>query len=435
MNLRSTTPASARITRSVCCIALLIFCIAITTVSPQVLAESNEAKIERLEAEIKAHETQAVELNQRSNTLESLIGQLSTERNTLQRTLTENQKRQTELSTQATASETKLKQYQEALGNTLADLYVADAISPLELLASSGSIAKYIDQQEYRQSINTQLQQTIGQIRSLKRSIIAQQAEVKRLIVDQQNQQRILADKQGEQQSILSATQGSETKFVQLSTEKAAEKKRLQEQQQESISDAMDGAVYVPAGTISQPVPQPKPATPAPTAPSQPSSPAPSAPSTPAPKPPQPTPPPAPVVLPNGGYPSNLANCYVDSNAMSYGIDPWGYGCRQCVSYTAWKVLQKSGRAPMYWGNANQWPNSARNRGYTVSSTPRAGSVGVMMSGPYGHVVWVESVNGNGTINISQYNYWLRGMPNGGWGHYSEFKNVSASAYQSYIYI
>ena len=89
----------------------------------------------------------------------------------------------------------------------------------------------------------------------------------------------------------------------------------------------------------------------------------------------------------------------------------------------------------MYWGNANQWPNSARNRGYTVSTTPRAGSVGVMMSGPYGHVVWVESVNGNGTINISQYNYWLRGTANGGWGHYSEFKNVSPSAYQSYIYI
>lgn len=89
----------------------------------------------------------------------------------------------------------------------------------------------------------------------------------------------------------------------------------------------------------------------------------------------------------------------------------------------------------MYWGNANQWPASAKARGYNVGTSPRAGSVGVMMSGTYGHVVWVESVNGNGTINISQYNYWLRGMPNGGWGHYSEFKNVSPSAYQYYIYI
>ena len=432
MNLRSTTPTSFLIARLFCLLAVLMTITALGAVlSHTAQAESNEQKIKRLETEIKDYESKAVELNTRSDTLQSLIDQLAAERSKLQKSLASNSQRQQQLGVEAANSEAKLKSYQETLGHTLANLYVANSISPLEVLASSGSIGDYIDQQTYRRTIQGQLQQTIGSIKQVKKKIADQQQEVKRLIADQQTQQNVLAEKQTEQQGILSTTQGNEAKFTQLTTEKAAEKKRLQEEQQSSISDAMAGAVYVPAGTISQPIQKPASPAPAPTSPS------PAQPSKPNPTPaPAPTPSPSqPIVLPNGGYPSNLANCYIDSNAWSYGIDPWGYGCRQCVSYTAWKALQKSGRPAMYWGNANQWPNSARNRGYTVSTTPRAGSVGVMMSGPYGHVVWVESVNGNGTINISQYNYWLRGMPNGGWGHYSEFKNVSPSAYQAYIYI
>lgn len=432
MKLRSTTPASdffasLRIRAATGVLIVVAIIGGVAVLQTQVYAESNEQKIKRLESEIAEHEQKAVELNERGSSLESMIKQLQAEREKLQGSIASSQQRQVELEKEAAKSESTLKTYQETLGHTLADLYIANSISPLEMLASSGSLSDYIDQQEYRKSIQSQLQNTIAHVKTIKQKIATQQQEIKRLVADQRTQQSVLAQRQTEQQGVLTTTQGSEAAFTKLSAEKAAEKKKLQEEQQASIADAMAGAVYVPAGTISKPVEQPKPSQPAPTSPT-PSNPTPSQPA------PQPTPQP-PVVLPNGGYPSNLANCRVDSNAMSYGIDPWGYGCRQCVSYTAWKVLQKSGRAAMYWGNANQWPNSAKARGYSVGTSPRAGSVGVMMSGPYGHVVWVESVNGNGTINISQYNYWLRGAANGGWGHYSEFKNVSPSAYQYYIYI
>lgn len=131
-----------------------------------------------------------------------------------------------------------------------------------------------------------------------------------------------------------------------------------------------------------------------------------------------------------GGYPANLAN----SNYYAPIVDPWGMYSRQCVSYTAWKVYQKNGFMP-YWGgvgNANQWPQNARNAGIPVNKTPRVGSVGVIMAGQYGHTVWVEAVNSDGTINISQYNYFNAG--GSGWGHYSEMYNVSPSAYDWYIH-
>jgi surface antigen len=90
-------------------------------------------------------------------------------------------------------------------------------------------------------------------------------------------------------------------------------------------------------------------------------------------------------------------------------VDNWGMYNRECVSYTAWKVYE-SGETMPYWGgegDAYQWVGNAESDGIPVSSTPQAGDVGIYpKSGvsPLGHAVYVESVNSNGTINISQYN-------------------------------
>ena len=91
---------------------------------------------------------------------------------------------------------------------------------------------------------------------------------------------------------------------------------------------------------------------------------------------------------------------------MDSMVDNWGMYNRECVSYTAWKVYQ-SGRRMPYWGgvgNANQWDDNARRAGIPVDSTPKAGDVAIKHIGYYGHAMYVESVNADGTINISQYN-------------------------------
>ncbi|HMR72992.1 MAG TPA: CHAP domain-containing protein, partial [Candidatus Saccharibacteria bacterium] len=122
-----------------------------------------------------------------------------------------------------------------------------------------------------------------------------------------------------------------------------------------------------------------------------------------------------------GGYPDKWAYAPLDSL-----VDSWGMYNRECVSYTAWKVFQKNGYMP-YWGgrgNANQWPANARAAGIPTGSTPKVGSVAVSMSGPYGHTMWVEAVNGN-QIYVSQYNYYYNG-----WGNYSEmWLNASGLIY------
>ena len=117
-----------------------------------------------------------------------------------------------------------------------------------------------------------------------------------------------------------------------------------------------------------------------------------------------------------GGYP--------DIDAVSCGSSAWckngsiystrGYAYRNCTDYVAWK-LQSLGvpdSKTRGLGNGGEWAANAMGRaGVTVNNVPAYGAAAVMPStsnNPYGHVAFVEAVNSNGTITISEYNY--------GWG-------------------
>ena len=60
---------------------------------------------------------------------------------------------------------------------------------------------------------------------------------------------------------------------------------------------------------------------------------------------------------------------------------------------------------PANLGNANAWARNAAARGYTVNRTPSAGAIFQTTSGWYGHVGYVEAVNSDGSIVVSEMNY------------------------------
>jgi surface antigen len=70
-----------------------------------------------------------------------------------------------------------------------------------------------------------------------------------------------------------------------------------------------------------------------------------------------------------------------------------------------WYVKNRRPDLPGNLGNANTWQSMARADGLPTGSTPRAGAVGTTTAGDLGHVVYVERVNGDGTILISEMNY------------------------------
>lgn len=393
MKLRTTTPVSTPLsprefmTRAVLVVSVVVMAFAVPIqMSSPASADPYDERIRALEINIAGYENEAAQLAQQSDSLQREVSRLASEKSTIQAQIDISQAKYDKLVADIAQTEKEIIENQDALGSTIADLYVDNDISPLEMLASSTNIGDYMNRQEYRNSVKDELNGTIKKITTLKSQLDKQKVDVENVLRDQTSQKDSLASKEAEQQGLLDKTKGDEATYRQLSSQSQSQKAQLQREQQSAIEAAMRAAGGGGSAVAGDPN--------------------------------------------KGGYPSNLAN----SDYNNPVVDPWGMYSRQCVSYTAWKVYQKNGRMP-YWGghgNANQWPGNARAAGIVTSQTPRAGSVGVIMAGAYGHVVWVESVNANGTINISQYNYWNAG--GSGWGHYSEMYNVSPGAYDVYIY-
>jgi surface antigen len=122
-------------------------------------------------------------------------------------------------------------------------------------------------------------------------------------------------------------------------------------------------------------------------------------------------------VYASGGYPWNSAVCV--STGQASGKCPnyeWSYKgqvrnpttgnyyYRNCTDYVAWRLigLGVSASKVAALGNAGLWDNNATKKGLSVSTAPKAGTVGV--DERYGHVVFVEKVSGS-TITISEYNW------------------------------
>jgi surface antigen/peptidoglycan hydrolase CwlO-like protein len=371
---------------------LLAFC-SIIQFSPAVKADKYDDQIRALQAEIDQYQATSQKLKETSKGLEKELSQLAIEKRVIQGQINIAQVQHDKLQKDIEETQVKINNNKDALGSIIADMYIDDDISPLEMLASSKNVGDYIDKSSYQSSISETLQKTIATIKQLRKDLEKQQADVKRVLGEQELAKKALVDKETERQRLLDQTKNQENTYEQLTQEREKQKGELHKQQQAAIEAAMRrGGSGFNSSVIGDPS--------------------------------------------KGGYPWE-AGCWVNENAWSFGgpngngTDPIGYGCRQCVSYTGFKVGQRTGNYPRYWGNANMWPASARAAGYQTGSTPRANSVGIIMSGQFGHSVWVESVNGDGSLIVSQYNYYNAGGP--GWGNYSKMR-VSAATYDTFIY-
>ncbi len=105
----------------------------------------------------------------------------------------------------------------------------------------------------------------------------------------------------------------------------------------------------------------------------------------------------------------------------------YGGALCECTGYAGWKAHE-------YWGYSIPWAADAKGWGYYATvyglrfdSNPAPHTIGVQYAGIWGHVVWIEHVNGDGTVDVSEYNntYSSGGAP----ASYGYQTGVPASAY------
>ncbi|MBF7017940.1 LysM peptidoglycan-binding domain-containing protein [Staphylococcus durrellii] len=79
----------------------------------------------------------------------------------------------------------------------------------------------------------------------------------------------------------------------------------------------------------------------------------------------------------------------------------WG----QCTWHAFNRRAEVGKGISTYWWNANNWDTAATQDGYTVDHRAAVGSILQTDAGYYGHVAFVERVNSNGSIYVSEMNY------------------------------
>jgi len=95
------------------------------------------------------------------------------------------------------------------------------------------------------------------------------------------------------------------------------------------------------------------------------------------------------------------------------GLSPLSYYYRECVDFVAWRLNRDAGSTGSSWrwtwnsltpggGNASAWASAWSNHGWTTSKTPVVGAVAWFN---YNHVAYVQSIGGDGSVVLQEYNW------------------------------
>ncbi len=106
----------------------------------------------------------------------------------------------------------------------------------------------------------------------------------------------------------------------------------------------------------------------------------------------------APVAQPVAPVASSATRTKVSGAPRTRGSSA---GNTYAPGYCTWYAKSRRPDLPNRLGNASAWVGSAAAQGFATGSTPQAGAIGQQGN----HVVYVESVNGDGTVTVSEMNY------------------------------
>ena len=318
------------------------------------------ARADQFDEQIRAlqqqNDTNQVAVNQlaaEAASYQDAIDKLSAQINNLRQAILDNQRQSSELQKQIEEQQAELAHQRQVLGLNIKTMYLEGEISTLEILAASKDLSEFVDRQQYRNSVQSKIKATVEKITQLKLELEEKQRQIQILIKEQQSQQAILSADQNQQNELLGYTEGQKASYNQKIKENQVKISDLRRQQIIINARLYGGGEIIQNSRCDI-------------------------------------------------YPQNWCNAPMDSI-----VDTWGMYNRECVSWTAYRVAT-SGRYMPYWGgrgNANHWDDNARAAGIPVDRDPRVGDVGVSNSGYYGHTVYVEAVNGDGTIAVSQFNH------------------------------
>jgi surface antigen len=327
-------------------------------------AASCQAQINSLNSQSSQDKQSVSSLQSEAQSYQSTISSLNAQVSGLESQINSNEAQQVSLQSQITNDEQEIVTKKATLSDDLTTMYVNGQMTTIEELATSKNLSDYADRQEYETVVQNQLTDMVQQVTTLESSLQTEKTQVDQLVANEQTQNTQLSDAESQEQQLLSYNQSQQADYNQQIASASSNVSSLKATL--TALNTVTGSTEITGGTC------------------------------------------------GGGYPTSTKSSTSGANwgcnlPQDNTTDNWNMDNRECVSYTAFMVSTKYGISTANWGNAYQWVTAAENHGYTVDQTPTAGSIAIRgrdysVAGDVGHAMYVDAVNGDGTITVNEYN-------------------------------
>ena len=318
-----------------------------------------------------AAKNKAAEAKESANTLEGEIARLNSEISVLEAEINTQQIAAEEIKKQIEFNEAKLEQEQNALAELLVDMHFNNNTSTIMILAGSSSISDLTEKQSRQETVKTQVATAADEVKKLKEELEKQKVQVEAIIESLGEKRAEIAANKARQTELMNKYRNDASAYASDAEEARKIKEREIQAEIDRHVQERGGGVITDPGLNSY----------------------------------------APALYAAKGMTCPNYNWryigYCNGSTMFSG----GCVC-ECTSYAGYKARERWGVVISSWGDAKYWGGSARAAGYRTTTYAEAQAsgegvthtVGYSVLGTWGHVIWVERDNGNGTINISEYN-------------------------------
>ena len=320
-----------------------------------------------------------------ANMLQAKVSELNIQIASAELAIAETTAQVNDLTEQIEETEKKLKAEQEALAELLVNMHFEGDAEPITILAGSSSISDLAEKQARSEVVKQQISATATKVKLAKEKLEADKAKVEELLASQKAAKAELVSVRAEQQALVEKYKNDAAAYEEIARQALEAQRAAEKAEKEAHPELYGGSTYTGYNT----------------------------------------------------YPWQ-ADCPGRQDAYGTTINGMyigGYVC-ECVSYAGWKAYEAYG-VVLAWGNANYWDDRARMFGYRVDHTPEAGSIGQLDDALYGHVWWVESINADGSVNVTEYNNAYATQLYSGIYQYGDFgaRTMSAAQASRYKYI
>ena len=298
MNTRSTTPVPTSLAKKATLVAAAVLMMAAAPISiaRTVMADQFDSQISSLQSQINEYQAQANKMAGKARTLEQQLGRLTSEKNAITAQVKLSQAEYDKLQKQIEDTQKEIDDNKDALGKIIADMYLDNNVSPLEMLASSSNIGDYVDKQAYRDTIRSTLSDTIDRITKLKQKLEADKAKVEEVLKRQKSQEASLAAKEAERAKLVAQTRGQEAAFQHLVSQNQSRLESVAAQQRAYYASLQASGNGGNAGVVGS------------------------------------------FSYSNWSGNMGCSGGYPYCGAQDTSVDPWGLYNRECVSYVAWAL-------------------------------------------------------------------------------------------------